>query len=302
MFKELKYPFNIYPLSKEKPIQIRFLRPTDMLQLYRTFIEAFGDYTADMQMDRKAFEKRMLSKLCIDWQLSVGAFSGDKMIGFITHTANQYEGRLTVYNGGTGVIPAYRGNDLTRHMYEAALYHMKQRDIDQCVLEVIVSNARAIRVYEEVGFKIVRRMKCYKLMTPKLQPAGQSRLVLRPFDRMLIGDLQDQFSPSFMDTLDQLEHNKAYEKMFLLFDTADRVVAYLVFQPATGRVARIWVHTDWRNQGIGKSMVTYADFLSKDNSLTVINVDDNADIAHQFLIACGFENQIDQWEMKLVIN
>ncbi len=287
-------------MSKEKPIQIRFLQPTDMPQLYHTFIEAFGDYTVDMRMDRKAFEKRMLSKLCIDWQLSVAAFSGDKMIGFITQTANQYEGSLMVYNGGTGVIPAYRGNSLTRHMYEAVLYRMKQRDINQCVLEVIASNTRAIKVYEEIGFKIVRRLRCYKRMIPESQTGSKSKLALKPFDRMLIEDLNDELSTSFMDTLDQLERNKVYEKMLLFFDAEDRVVAYLVFQPATGRIARIWVHTDWRNRGIGKSMISYVDSLAKDKPLTVINVDGSSEIAHQFLIACGFENQIDQWEMKLV--
>ena len=152
-----------YLLSKEKPIHIRLLVPSDLNQFYFTFQEAFDDYSVDLRLDRKAFDRRMLDKLGIDWGLSVGAFSGDKMVGFIAHTANYYQNQPYAYNGGTGVIPEYRGLNLTVHMYDLAIKHLRDRKIDRCVLEVIDHNRSAIDAYSKVGFKKTRILKCYKV-------------------------------------------------------------------------------------------------------------------------------------------
>lgn len=287
-------------MSKEKPIHIRLMTSADLAQLYYTFLEAFSDYSIDMHLDRKAFERRMLDKLSIEWPLSVGAFSGDKMVGFIAHTANNYQGEQYAYNGGTGVIPEYRGLKLTGHMYELAVKNMRETLINKCVLEVLDSNSNAINAYEKVGFKKARFLRCYKLSDTLLM-TDQSECKVELLNIDHIKDLPDPVIPSFMDTWDQLIRNSTNEKMILLRDDNNSVKGYCVFQPGNGRIARIWVRQEHRRRGLGKSLLSIVANQCANKPLTVINVDESDQAAHQFLIACGFENQINQWEMILEI-
>jgi ribosomal protein S18 acetylase RimI-like enzyme len=290
-----------YLLSKENPIHIRLLVPSDLNQFYFTFQEAFDDYSVDIRLDRKAFDRRMLDKLGIDWALSVGAFSGDKMIGFIAHTANKYQNQHYAYNGGTGVIPEYRGLSLTEHMYALAIRQMRDQGIDRCVLEVIDHNRSAINAYSKVGFRKTRILKCYKLTnvlsTKSLQTYESKVLTIDD-----IRDLPDTTFTSFMDTWDQLARNIANARMILHRDHNDALIGYCVFQPDNGRVARLWVRQEDRRHGVGKSLLLAASGDCSNRPLTAINVDSNDEATHHFLIACGFENQIDQWEMILQID
>ncbi|MEM8894431.1 MAG: GNAT family N-acetyltransferase [Bacteroidota bacterium] len=271
--------------------------------MYHTFIEAFEDYAGNMKMDRQAFERRMLDKLQIDWNLSAGAFSGDKMVGFITQTLNQYNGKRTVYNGGTGVIPAYRGHDLTGHMYRALLPEMIKHNADQVILEAIVDNQWAIDAYEKVGFERNRRLKCFKRVKEADKSISDDFTDLKvvDFDSSIVQSYSEDLSTSFMDTLDQLYKGRTSQKMILSVDDKGQLIGYLVFDPSNARVARAWVSVGKRRQGIGRKLVNYAAQLSDNKPLSILNIDDQATVAHQFLIACGFENQIHQWEMTLEI-
>ncbi|MEQ9300414.1 MAG: GNAT family N-acetyltransferase [Cyclobacteriaceae bacterium] len=287
-------------MSKEKPIHIRLMTSADLAQLHYTFLEAFSDYNIEMHLDRKAFERRMLDKLSIDWSLSVGAFSGDKMVGFIAHTANDYQSERYAYNGGTGVIPEYRGLNLTEHMYGLAIKYMRESLINKCVLEVLDSNSNAINTYEKVGFKKARFLKCYKLSNTFVL-ADRSECKVKFLNTDALKELPDSIVPSFMDSWDQLIRNSTNEKMILLREDNKSVNGYCVFQPENGRIARIWVREEHRRRGLGKSLLSMVANHCAKKSLTVINVDENDQAAHQFLIACGFENQINQWEMILEI-
>ncbi|MEQ8712959.1 MAG: GNAT family N-acetyltransferase [Cyclobacteriaceae bacterium] len=290
-------------MYKEKPIHIRLLALADLSQLYYTFLEAFSDYSIDMSLGQKAFERRMLNKLSIEWPLSVGAFSGDKMVGFIVHTSNNYQNERHAYNGGTGVIPEYRGLNLTEHMYGRAIRQMQEQGIQKCVLEVIDTNSNATKAYQKVGFQKKRILRCYKLVRSIVAATNHTeRYSVETLDTRGLEALPNLTIPSFMDTWAQLTRNSAHEKMLRIYDQDDTLKGYAIFQPDNGRIARLWVRDKDRRNGIGRSLLSTIAGKCPNKSLTVINVDENDQAAHQFLIACGFENQINQWEMILEIH
>jgi len=98
----------------------------------------------------------------VDYELSFGVFEGEQLVAFIINGIDQHNGKRTAFNTGTGVIKNFRGQQLVDKMYAAALPHFQKAGIEKYLLEVFVNNERAIRVYERIGFKKIRRLKCYK--------------------------------------------------------------------------------------------------------------------------------------------
>ncbi|MEM7573124.1 MAG: GNAT family N-acetyltransferase [Bacteroidota bacterium] len=97
----------------------------------------------------------------IDLDISVGAFDNGKLVGFILHGFRRINGRNLVYNGGTGVLPEKRGNNLTIRMYNFILPFFHKLKIHSLQLEVISNNLYAINAYKKVGFSYLRA--CLKI-------------------------------------------------------------------------------------------------------------------------------------------
>ena len=60
----------------------------------------------------------------------------------------RHSGRL-----GTGLLPPFRGVGLGRGLVEAALHAAWEHGLERIALEVFASNARAITLYERLGFR-----------------------------------------------------------------------------------------------------------------------------------------------------
>jgi ribosomal protein S18 acetylase RimI-like enzyme len=279
---------------------IRQLRKDDLKQMHRSFLEAFSDYPVSMKVSYPQFEQRMLGKLHINFDLSFGAFSGQKLVGFVFHSLNKFEGVDTIYNGGMGVIPGHRGNRLSSQLYEAFL-GVGKAHAERCLLEVITVNDVAYRVYENIGFKQRGLYKCFKLTGPlKIESEKAEGLQMREgsFEKQQLYSSFDSFETSFSDTFLQLAHNVSIET-FVECHLAGEAVGYIVFQAASGRITRMAVAQNYRRRGIGLRLLHEALRMSGGKNLTVINVASSAKELSDFLLNVGFENQIDQWEMEL---
>lgn len=283
-----------------KDYQIRPLQMSDMPQMHRSFLEAFSGYPVPMQLSYQVFEKRMLNKLKIKFDLSFGAFSGEKLVGFIFHSENQYKGVTTIYNGGTGVISGHRGHRLSLQLY-SAFRNSAQAKAERCVLEAITSNDVAITIYEQIGFRKIGLYHCFKTSSPPDdRPLTSDNLLLQEgsFSHRASYASLDTFETSFSDIFDQIAHNLSSENI-LECRHDESIVGYIIFQQESGRISRMAVHPSYRRRGIGTFLLREAFKLSQTKGLTVINVPEYATEVIGFLLSVGFENQIDQWEMEL---
>ncbi len=59
------------------------------------------------------------------------------------------------------VLPEYRRRGIGRSLLAKALDSMKARKLEECVLEVRVSNTAAINLYRKLGFEIVSQIPFY---------------------------------------------------------------------------------------------------------------------------------------------
>lgn len=282
-------------------IRYKKLQNTDFQQLYYTYMEAFEDYPINMRIPLADFKRRIYDRLAIDFDISVGAFHGEKLVGFILHTQNQFRGENYAYNGGTGVIPSYRGMGLVGGMYAEILPSIAANNIRQLVLEVLVDNTKAIYSYEKIGFQKIRKMKSYLLSQMSIAPNPDFELLMETKPDFNNFTEEPDFNVDFMSTFGQLQRNQRNESMISAYTVDPRErVGYIIFQPKNGRVSRCYINEKYRRKRVGKSLIHSVWYYCQ-KKLSVINIDEQNHTAHKFLIACGFENQFDQFEMKLTI-
>ncbi|SMD34088.1 Ribosomal protein S18 acetylase RimI [Reichenbachiella faecimaris] len=280
-------------------LSYRALTRNDLSQMHRSFVEAFSNYQVNMKMSRDAFEDRMLSKLNINFGLSPGVFSGDKLVGFIFQTINKYEGQLAAYNGGTGVIPGYLGQGLTAKMYEFILPDLISNGVEKCVLEVLIDNEAAIHAYSKVGFKKTKTFQCLMLKDGILKKNANQTLEIketRVFSVSEYGSL-GEINPSMLDQLSQVRYHLSKETI-LEYRENEGLLGYVIFQPKNGRITQLAVHYKYRNQGIGAALLTRAHLLSESKTLSVLNIETKEEGAILFFEALGFARDLQQYEMQ----
>lgn len=280
-------------------LSYRTLTREDLGQMHRTFIEAFSNYQVNMKMSREAFEDRMLSKLNIQFDLSPGVFSGDKLIAFIFQTINTYEGKLAAYNGGTGVIPGYLGQGLTAKMYDFVLPELIKQKVDKCVLEVLVENDAAIKAYQNAGFETQKTFQCLMLkagMLSKNSKQTQPIIEVDTFSEEIYRQL-GEVQPSMLDQLSQVKHHLSKETI-LECRKHGELLGYIIFQIGNGRITQLAVKKENRRQGIGTALIHRAHQLSESKSLSVLNIETHQEQAINFFVKLGFNLDLQQYEMQ----
>lgn len=278
------------------------LDPHNLTDIYITFMDAFSDYPVAFHLTKEQFARKFVQKLNLDFSLSAGAHNYDgSLAGFIFTALSEYEGKLTAYNGGTGVRPRYRGNQLTTQMYEYLLPLLESKKVKQCVLEVLTSNERAIKAYERIGFKKTKYFKCYALSKQdynETERLDQWRLIKVDGPNWELYEKFYELPPSFLDSQKMIDKNLENEIVIELQEE-NKCIGFAIYQPTFGRISQIGTDPNKRNQGVGKALIDYIFLTSELNKLTVINVNDEATNTKSFFEGIGFDNQIDQYEMTL---
>ncbi len=281
---------------KDQSIALRKLTPRDLPQLHQSYLEAFADYPVDMSLDYPAFKQRMLVRLHLNFNISIGAFHGQKLIGFLLHAENLYQDQISVYNGGTGVIPAYRGKSLVKLMYQFFESQISTHlSAKQVVLEVLEKNQAARRSYQQSGFTEKRLLRCYR--QAHLIANNNSTGVQVSVNHWHNAIAAELFRwSSFMDTPQQLAHNQNALRI-LTINHNDKPHGYLIGDVDRARICFLYVEPEYRKQGYGIALVHKMQLLAGARKLSLVNVDEKMESLHKFLVAVGFENQFNQLEM-----
>ncbi|MGB0525151.1 MAG: GNAT family N-acetyltransferase, partial [Flammeovirgaceae bacterium] len=130
--------------------------------IHQAFLYAFSDYAVKMEMSEQELMNR-LTRIAYKPKLSGGVLVDQTLCAFILTGLGQFQGKLTAYNGGTGVIPTHRRQQLGTKVYQALLELYRAQDVEQCLLEVITDNDKAVKLYKSLGFRVSRVFKCYAL-------------------------------------------------------------------------------------------------------------------------------------------
>lgn len=285
----------------KSPIEIRSLQESDIPEMHRAFVRAFSDYPLSFNMDKEQFIRKFVQRLHINFELSGGAFANNRMVGFIFTATGNYHGMTTAYNGGTGVIPEFRGRQIASSIYQVLIEKFRNENIEQCVLEVLTDNKRALAVYEKSGFRITRFYRCFKCEAGDFNGSTANPLAAVIQQKNANWDLYHNFTScerSFLDQFDRLPLDFDLEKILEVWFQG-QCVGFSVYQPDIGRVSHFAVKEEERRKGMGTAL--FREMLKNCSTpfLTALNVDDDNIAARNFLQKIGFENKVNQYEMIL---
>lgn len=284
----------------EHDLEIRNLSTDDFKQMYEAFNLAFSDYLITISLSFPQFKDRFLSKLKIDFNLSAGAFYSNQLVGFIFTGIGVYEGKKVAYNGGTGVIPAFRGNKIAKKLYTFLFPFLKESKIEACVLEVLTENEKAINVYNSLGFSKSKYFHCFRKSYDENE---EDKETIKNIESVRIPDWNlfqtfSDYSPSFLDSNEVLKRNIDNEKI-IVYKEQGKIRGYAIFQPELGRISQLAVDKNFRRKGIGTSLINYINNNSNTIALTAMNINSQNKGLVDFYKSRGFQNQLNQYEMFL---
>lgn len=116
------------------------------------FNEGFRYYFTDIHLTVDALIKKMANEE-ISPERSLVAYDQDQPVGFVLNGFRTINGQKVSWNGGTGVIPDYRGKGIGKELMNACMDLYKQEGVDCLMLEAISENTKAIKLYEKIGYK-----------------------------------------------------------------------------------------------------------------------------------------------------
>lgn len=276
-------------------IKYQTLENTSIDVIYHAFMNAFSDYQVSFDLSYEDFQNILLKK-GFDASISIGAFDNDILVGFILNGLRMWNQRLTGYDLGTGVIPHMRKQGITSQMLYQVKEVMKHKHIQQYLLEVIQTNTNALHLYQKNGFQIQRELKSYQIKKEDYKKIQKYNI--KHVDYFEIKHLQDFWNcqPTWQNSYDSIyvvKENFLYSVVY----QNNQIVGYGIVDKTNGEIPQIAVHPQYRNQGIGRSLLTDLIQRTTASQIKILNVEDQS--TQQFLNHLDFENYIDQYEMIL---
>ncbi len=266
-------------------------------QLIPAFNRAFADYVVPVRLTPAGLKQKMAMEN-LSLAHSIGLFDGPELVGLMLHGLGEWSGCPAAYNGGTGIWPEYRGQGLVKRMYGQLAPLLAGAGVEMVLLEVIDTNKRAIRAYENTGFQPLRRLDCFKGAINYPRPDTPPGLSVHHNNKLPWEELPGfwNFQPSWQNKTAAVRRGQAFLDFLSLRLADGQLLAYGVIQGRTGRVIQFGVHPAWRRQGLGRLLFFHLGRLGNP-LLTVLNVGHEDEASRAFLLNAGLELYLGQIEM-----
>jgi ribosomal protein S18 acetylase RimI-like enzyme len=255
-------------------LQVRPLTDVSWPDLAAAFNEGFSDYSIPVSLSPETLA-HMLRRRGYVAQDSFGAYDGERLVGFVFTCRDG----TRAYNSGTGVAPSHRRRGVARALLDAVIAR-----VDECVLEVLEDNVKAITLYTSAGFVERRRFQCWTYAggggtVPELRGADLDAIAAR-------ADVELSWQNSCASI------RRATEPHVVLGDERG---AALVF-PASGDLPLLAVDRAARLRGHGARLLAAAAARAS-RPLRILNIDVRAAGVAAFMAAVGATPLVRQIEL-----
>lgn len=273
------------------------LDKTNNETLHKAFLEAFSDYQVKIDLPLWKFQQ-MLQRKGFNPEISIGAFDNGQLVGFVLNGFRTWNGKVTAYDIGTGIIGVYRRQGITSDMLLHIKKLLKAKRAEQYLLEVLQDNQSAVKLYKKQGFTVEREFSCFQLNKDEFIPITTckvEKVANIDFDQLKkFWDVK----PSWQNSIQSIcAIPEAFIFSVVRFDNT--IVGYGVIDKRTGDIPQIAVNKDYRGNGIARSILTTLIENTGSESFSVVNVETEFKPIEAFLEKAGFKYEVGQYEMLL---
>ena len=267
--------------------------------IHKAFIDAFSDYQVKIEMPIWKFEQ-MLQRRGYVPEMSIGAFVNETLIGFVMNGCRILNGKLAVYDLGTGVVREHRRQGVINNILSDIKVLIKEKNVKKYVLEVIKSNESAVNLYKRQNFQIQRELECFQINKNQYNFINNHKVELaNKIDLNQLVQFWD-FNPSWQNSIDSV--NAVSDSLIysiVRFD--DTIVGYGIIDKKTGDIPQIGVDRNFRCRGIATSLISDLVKNTESQNISILNIDGQMKSMQNFFIKLGFKNSVTQYEMVLCL-
>lgn len=279
-------------------MQYRFLSDADFTELTKVFNLAFSDYFVPFNLTEQQL-KTILTQRRVDLERSLGVFVNGEMVGFTINGFGLWNGKKTVYDAGTGVIPKFRRQKLAERMFDVLIPYFKNQGIEQYLLEVITINEKAFKLYEKLGFQTTRKVSLLKnaniFKSDLPMPKNVEIHEIKQCDWNLLQSFWDG-KPTWQSSAEAFENKFANQMVFGAFSDK-KCIGYLI-STAKSVIAQIAVDKNYRRKAIGSMLLAQLQkHIGNEKRLSVVNLDVEMKETYSFFQNNGFNEVLSQFEM-----
>ena len=284
--------------NENSRFECRFLSAEQLAAIHKTFLAGFSDYIIKFELSERQFQNHITLN-AVDLDRSAGCFADGRPVGLSLNGFGTWEGKPTIYDAGTAVVPEYRRQGISRSMFEWMIPMFEKQGFEQFLLEVITHNKPAVRLYEQLGFRRERELLLLEAdPSIRLQHPVGDDIEIREIHRhenIPYASFWDG-KPSWQNSLEAVERSVQMKRVFGAF--LDReCIGYIVFSAGVGRVAQLAVRRDHRRKGIATRLLIEMQKDAPDQKLQVINLDEAMTESVVFFRNRGFKKVLGQFEM-----
>lgn len=280
-------------------ITIRSLANIDFEIIYEAFKNAFADYDMPLLTSNQLLQ--MITRRGFNSILSFGAFNDNELVSFTLNGIGNWNGKNTAYDTGTGTINEYRGKGLAKKIFQESVPVLKENGISQYLLEVLQQNDKAINLYKNQGFEVIREFDYYtankkdiKFSNRELNDNYLIKEVEIP-DYIIVNTFWD-FSPSWQNSFDSINRTAQNFKTIGVFNDS-KLVGYGITELNTGDITQLAVHKNHRRKGIGTILLKQLINNIPGESIKIINIDKKDILIKSLLKSIDIQPDGSQFEM-----
>lgn len=283
-------------------ISIKSLSGVTIQRIYDAFVNAFSDYVEPFNLSYEQL-KYMIERRGFDLHLSFGAFNKDELVGFTLNGIGDWNGILTAYDTGTGIIKEFRKKGIATKLFNESLPILRENNISQYLLEVIRTNKSAYELYRKAGFDVTREFDYYistkdkiSINKNKLNKDFPIKEIKTP-NWELFKTFWD-FIPSWQNSIDSINRKLEYFIILGLFEK-DSVVGYGIIEKETGDIPQLSIDKKYRRNGLATTLFYRLLQYSENDEIKIINTPNTFYPFKNFAKSINLTTGFGQYEMLL---
>lgn len=280
-------------------MKIKTLENVSISELTSVYNRGFSDYVIKFNAEESYLTERWAgARVQLDY--SVGGWLNGQLSGLLMSGIDIFKGKKTAFNAATCVVPDARGNAFTRKAYDYLIPKFKAIGVESMQLEVIQSNEWAVRVYEKIGFNIVRKLLCFKGEPGFKEVIAHQDIEIERSNQF---DFENQdyfinFQPSWEHLSTAINLKWDAHECFTLSKN-EELLAYVILAKKDGRIKQFYTHPDEKGKGYEEVLISKV--CQYYPSLLVVNVDGNDTDLMNFYQRIGLRRNFNQFEMEMEI-